>query len=244
LQCAWNAQEIARTVEAYYAALPEGAWPNWVLGNHDQPRIASRVGSAQARNAAMLLLTLPGTLTIYYGEELGMLNVPIAAEKMQDPAGKNEPGIGAGRDPERTPMPWDGSPLGGFTTNSPWLPLGDDHATVNVESLRNDAHSIYSLYGRLIRLRREYPVLVSGKLEATETEGNVLRFARTGDGTRVLVAMNMASEAAEIRIPDAVVVACTGMDREGEVVGGVVQLRGGEGLVLRVEAHGSATPGA
>jgi alpha-glucosidase len=244
LQCAWNAQEIARTVEAYYAALPEGAWPNWVLGNHDQPRIASRVGTAQARNAAMLLLTLPGTLTIYYGEELGMLNVPIAAEKMQDPAGKNEPGIGAGRDPERTPMPWDGSPLGGFTTNSPWLPLGDDHATVNVESLRNDAHSIYSLYGRLIRLRREYPVLVSGKLEATETEGNVLRFARTGDGSRVLVAMNMASEAAEIRIPDAVVVACTGMDREGEVVGGVVQLRGGEGLVLRVEAHGSATPGA
>jgi glycosidase len=111
---------------------------------------------------------------------------------------------------------------------------------VNVERLKNDSHSIYSLYRRLIRLRREYPVLVSGKLEATETEGNVLRFARTGDGTRVLVAMNMASEAAEIRIPDAIVIACTGMDREGEVVGGLVQLNGGEGLVMRVEARRSA----
>ena len=88
---------------------PDG-WPNWVLGNHDQPRIASRVGAAQARVAAMLLLTLRGTPTLYYGDELGMHDVTIPPERVQDPFEKNVPGLGLGRDPERTPMQWDGSP--------------------------------------------------------------------------------------------------------------------------------------
>lgn len=234
LQCAWSAREIASTIDAYYAALPEGAWPNWVLGNHDKPRIASRVGAAQARNAAMLLFTLPGTLTMYYGEEIGMLDVPIAPEKVQDPAEKNEPGIGVGRDPERTPMPWDGSALGGFTTGNPWLPLGDDHSNVNVKTLRDDPYSIYALYRRLIRLRREYPVLIAGRLEDTEADGKTLRYARTDDGARLLVVMNLASEVARVPIPDATIIACTGMDREGEVVTKFVEVKGGEGLVLLV----------
>ena len=81
----------------------------------------------------MLLLTLPGTLTIYYGEELGMTNVSIPPEDVLDPAEKNQPGIGMGRDPERTPMPWDCSEMAGFTRGRPWLPIGDDHQVVNVE---------------------------------------------------------------------------------------------------------------
>ena len=88
LQTAWNAASIARIVEEYEAALPSGAWPNWVLGNHDKPRIASRIGEAQARVAAMLLLTLRGTPTIYYGEEIGMKDIPISSEQVQDPARK------------------------------------------------------------------------------------------------------------------------------------------------------------
>ena len=130
LQTAWNAASIAQIMNEYEAALPYGAWPNWVLGNHDKERIASKIGSAQARVAAMLLLTLRGTPTIYYGEEIGMKDVPIAPEQVQDPAEKNEPGLGLGRDPERTPMPWDGSLLAGFTSGEPWLPLGTDHARV------------------------------------------------------------------------------------------------------------------
>ena len=136
LQTAWNAASIARIVEEYEAALPSGAWPNWVLGNHDKPRIASRIGEAQARVAAMLLLTLRGTPTIYYGEEIGMKDIPISSEQVQDPAEKNEPGLGLGRDPERAPMPWDKSVLAGFTSGKPWLPLGPDHAICNVQSLR------------------------------------------------------------------------------------------------------------
>ena len=119
LQTAWTAEALARAISEYSNALPAGAWPNWVLGNHDNIRIATRVGSHQARLAAMLLLSLPGTITLYYGEEIGMTNVPISPDLVQDPAEKNEPGIGLGRDPERSPMPWDSSPLAGFTTGRP-----------------------------------------------------------------------------------------------------------------------------
>jgi alpha-glucosidase len=107
---AWHARAIATLVERYEAALPPGAWPNWVLGNHDRSRIASRVGPAQARVAAMLLLTLRGTPTLYQGDEIGMVDVAIPPDAVQDPAERNVPGLGLGRDPERTPMHWDDSP--------------------------------------------------------------------------------------------------------------------------------------
>ena len=104
--------------------MPSGGWPNWVLGNHDQPRIAARVGAAQARVAAMLLLTLRGTPTMYYGDEIGMRDVEIPPERVQDPWEKNEPGLGLGRDPERTPMQWDAlAEAPASRAGEPWLPL-------------------------------------------------------------------------------------------------------------------------
>ena len=109
----WNAQAVAQVISEYMTVLPQGAWPNWVLGNHDNARISTRVGVSQAAIAAMLLLTLPGTLTIYYGEEIGMTNALIRPEDVQDPAEKRQPEIGMGRDPERSPMTWDCS-----TTNA------------------------------------------------------------------------------------------------------------------------------
>ena len=71
LETPWNARAIGRAVDRYEALLPPGGWPNWVLGNHDRPRVASRIGQAQARIAAMLLMTLRGTPTLYYGDEIG-----------------------------------------------------------------------------------------------------------------------------------------------------------------------------
>jgi alpha-glucosidase len=130
----WEARAVSALIVAYEAALPRGAWPNWVLGNHDRARIASRVGEAQARVAAMLLLTLRGTPTLYNGDEIGMQDVPIPPELVQDPFEKNVPGIGVGRDPERTPMQWDASPSAGFSTGTPWLPVADNYAVVNVAS--------------------------------------------------------------------------------------------------------------
>src|SRR5690606_17789642 len=90
---AWDASVVKHAVDAYEAALPPDGWPNWVLGNHDNHRIASRIGEAQARVAAMLLLTLRGTPTLYYGDEIGMADVPIPPDRVQDPYEKNVPGL-------------------------------------------------------------------------------------------------------------------------------------------------------
>ncbi len=116
LSTLWSARSIEKIIADYEAALPKGAWPNWVLGNHDRPRVASRVGTEQARVAAMLLLTLRGTPTLYYGDEIGMRQVAIPPDQVQDPFEKNVPGIGVGRDGCRTPMQWDATDNAGFST--------------------------------------------------------------------------------------------------------------------------------
>src|SRR5919198_758685 len=158
----WNARQIEALIAAYEAALPPDGWPNWVLGNHDQHRLARRIGSAQARVAAMLLLTLRGTPTLYYGDEIGMPDAVIPPRLVQDPWEKNVPGLGLGRDPERTPMQWDSSPNAGFTTGTPWLPIAADYQTVNVAVERDDPASMLTLYRRLIALRRATPALAVG----------------------------------------------------------------------------------
>jgi alpha-glucosidase len=180
----------------------------------------------------MLLLTLPGTITMYYGEELGLCNVPIPPDQVQDRFEKNEPGLGLGRDPERTPMPWDGSPSGGFTTGFPWLPLGDEHEIVNVEAMERDDYSILRLYRNLIQLRQTHATLVSGKLNDVTAANHVLRFERMGEDHRFLVILNMATEPAQIEIAAGTVLSSTHLDREGKSVGGIVDLRGAEGMVV------------
>ncbi len=164
LSTLWSARSIEKIIADYEGALPRGAWPNWVLGNHDRPRVASRVGQAQARVAAMLLLTLRGTPTLYYGDEIGMRQVAIAPDQVRDPFEKNVPGIGVGRDGCRTPMQWDATPNAGFSTSTPWLPLAGDFAHENVINLDADAHSILSLYKALIKLRKQLPQLVGRRL--------------------------------------------------------------------------------
>jgi alpha-glucosidase len=230
LQCAWSADAIAQVIGDYYQALPDGAWPNWVLGNHDQPRIASRIGKQQARVAAMLLLTLPGTLTLYYGEEIGMTNVPIAPEQVQDPAEKNEPGLGQGRDPERTPMCWDGSQGAGFTTGVPWLPLIEDSPRVNMAVQQQVSSSFLMFYRKLIALRKSHPTLVSGKLDQLRVEKNILRFLRIGV-EKIEVILNMTREEISVQTPLARVLIGTRMDREGQT-DECSKLHPGEGVVL------------
>jgi alpha-glucosidase len=232
--CAWSAAAIAEIIREYEAALPPGAWPNWVLGNHDQARIASRVGPAQARVAAMLLLTLRGTPTIYYGEEIGMMNVPIPPQEVQDPAEKNEPGLGQGRDPERTPMAWDGSPSAGFTRAKPWLPLGADHATVNLANLSRQPDSILSLYRTLIRLRRGNEALISGRLECVAANGPVLGYERSNDEQHFAILLNLGHGAEKATVRHGHVVASTYLDRKDEPIDGTVSLRPSEGVIVNL----------
>jgi alpha-glucosidase len=190
----WDAAEIARRITRYEAALPEGAWPNWVLGNHDRPRVAARFGEAQARVAAMLLLTLRGTPTLYYGDELGMADVAIPPDRVRDPAELRQPGLGIGRDPVRTPMAWDAAPQAGFTNGEPWLPLHADWATRNVEAQRADPASMLSLHRKLLALRRTHPVLSLGAITDVRAEGDLLIYAREYAGERLTIVLNLGGE--------------------------------------------------
>jgi alpha-glucosidase len=229
----WRADAIAKLVDEYEAALPPGGWPNWVLGNHDQPRIATRLGEAQARVAAMLLLTLRGTPTIYYGDEIGLENVPIPPDVVQDPWEKNEPGLGLGRDPCRTPMQWSAGLNAGFSDGEPWLPLSADRVSRNVATLDNDARSILTLYRRLIALRREYPALSIGGYVRGGMNGDVLWFERRHGDARFLVALNLGHEAGTIRLPvRSRILVSTWLDREGEEIAPDLSLRSDEGAVL------------
>ena len=128
IQLPWNAAVIRDAIREYEDLLPRGGWPNWVLGNHDIHRIASRVGPAQARTAAMMLLTLRGTPTMYYGDEIGMADVPIPPECVHDPLERNVPGLGLGRDPQRSPMQWTSGVHSGFSDGEPWLPCRETSA--------------------------------------------------------------------------------------------------------------------
>jgi alpha-glucosidase len=175
---------------------------------------------------------LRGTPTIYYGEEIGMKDVPIAPEQVQDPAEKNEPGLGLGRDPERTPMPWDNSLLAGFPSGEPWLPLGADHARVNVEGLRESRRSILNLYRRLIDLRRDNPVLTHGSIDAVTVQGNILRYERRQGDQRLIIALNLAHELARVSLPSGRLLLSTDLDRAGEDVGASASLREDEGIII------------
>ena len=234
----WHARDIARIISQYEAALPKGGWPNWVLGNHDRPRIVSRVGSKQARVAAMLLLTLRGTPTLYYGDEIGMHDVEIPPEKVQDPFEKNVPGRGLGRDPQRTPMQWSAAKNAGFTAGKPWLPIAEDDAQINVEAERDDPFSILSLYMQLINVRRGEPALEVGELERIDTAGDLLTYIRRDGESAFLVALNFGSEPQVIDISDKAgegrITLSTGLDRAGESVRGILHIHPDEGLLLRV----------
>ena len=234
----WHARDIARIISQYEAALPKGGWPNWVLGNHDRPRIVSRVGSKQARVAAMLLLTLRGTPTLYYGDEIGMHDVEIPPEKVQDPFEKNVPGRGLGRDPQRTPMQWSAAKNAGFTESEPWLPIAKDYAQINVETERDDPFSILSLYTQLIKVRRGEPALEVGELEPIDTDGDLLTYVRREGESAFLVALNFGSEPQVMDLSDKAtdgrITLSTGLDRAGESVRGVLHIRPDEGLLLRL----------
>ena len=178
IQTPWDADAIAGLIRTYESLLPPQATPNWVLGNHDQPRIASRIGAGQARVAAMLLLTLRGTPTLYYGDELALEDGIIPPGEVQDPAEKNQPGIGMGRDPERTPMPWETGPGFGFTTGRPWLPFSPAVVEHSVSAEDRDPRSVLSLYRQLLQLRRQHAALHAGAIDDVQAGNGVLSYRR------------------------------------------------------------------
>ncbi|MBV9457072.1 MAG: DUF3459 domain-containing protein [Bradyrhizobium sp.] len=234
LSAAWNARAIEQIIAEYERALPKGAWPNWVLGNHDRPRVASRVGPEQARLAAMLLLTLRGTPTLYYGDEIGMHQVAIAPDQVRDPFERNVPGLGVGRDGCRTPMQWDATQGAGFSSGTPWLPIPGDSVHENVANLDADAASILSLYKALIALRRQAPALISGSYEPIAAENDLLIYRRRSGSGVINVVLNFGSDPVSLAsdtLGAGAIVLSTFMDRAGEKLSGSLDLRGNEGVI-------------
>ena len=229
ITAAWDARKLAALVEAYEAALPPGAWPNWVLGNHDRPRIASRVGPEQARVAAMLLLTLRGTPTIYQGDELGMLNGVIPPEAVRDPWEINVPGQGLGRDPVRTPMLWDDSANAGFTTGQPWLPLSQ---AAPVSEQADDPKSMLSLYRRLIALRQSEPALCRGAYRTLQVNEGVFVYERSQfdqQDRRFAIALNLTANPQSLQLTGRVVLSTRPERAVGDAA---TDLLPNEGLIL------------
>jgi alpha-glucosidase len=208
-----------------------------VLGNHDKPRIASRVGAARARIAALLLLTLRGTPTIYYGDEIGMPDGDIPRDRIQDPQALNLDDPSFSRDPVRTPMRWDGTELGGFTTGEPWLPVGND-AGCSVDAQRDDPDSMLSLHRHLLAVRRREVALQLGEYAPFCIDGDAFAFTREHDGRRLLVAVNLGDSETTLQPGEPVrgtVIAGTHRDRESQQIDGSIELRGNEGVL--VEMH-------
>jgi alpha-glucosidase len=238
LQSAWNARSIATLIDQYERALPPGGWPNWVLGNHDIARIASRIGTLQARVSAMLLLTLRGTPTMYYGDELGMTDTPIPPERVQDPFEKRVPGLGVGRDPSRTPMQWTSGEYAGFSAREPWLPVSGASPVVNVEVEDKDPTSMLALYRQLLRLRRGSAALTVGSYEPVAMTGDLLAYVRRTPQACLLIALNLgpapfALDLASLGMQGRVLLS-THLDREERAVLTDVALRANEGVVVEL----------
>lgn len=237
----WDAAKIGAAIDEYEGSLPEGGWPNWVLGNHDKSRVASRVGIRQARVAAMLLLTLRGTPTMYYGDEIGMTDVPIAPEQVKDPHEKNVPGKGLGRDPERTPMQWDDSQNAGFTSGSPWLPLMSDFRTINVKSQWGEQGSVLEFYRRLIKRRQQEDALKAGSYSPVFRQNGILSYIRSSGEKKFLIILNMKSTKGAFN-PDPLdwhgsVIIATEPEYEGKELHNLQEIKADLGLLIEMQSN-------
>ena len=195
----WNASSYYKIINKYYQHIPPKGWPCFFLSNHDIGRSVGRTILAfhkqpKAKLHATLLLTLKGTPFIYYGEEIGMENTDIPKHKIKDLYGKIFYPFFKGRDGARTPMQWDDSLNGGFTTGDSWLPLHKNYRQMNVEKQAEIYDSVLNVYKHLIKLRNKAFVLQHGEIQFVKIkQKGVLCYERTLENQKVLVALNFTS---------------------------------------------------
>ncbi|KAM3863199.1 amino acid transporter heavy chain SLC3A1 [Diretmus argenteus] len=243
---------VKHLVHIWMANMPKGQWPNWVVGNHDKPRIASSAGRSYVRVINMLLLTLPGTPTTYYGEEIGMENINVTQSQIQDPAGKYN--ASASRDPQRSPMQWSDGMNAGFNnrTNTTWLPVHPDYSTVNVEAQKKDEGSVLAQYRFLSALRLSELPLHRGWFCYVHADANVFSYLRELDGldTGFLIVLNFGTESTVTdlssvsELPDRLTVLMS-TDRlsDGKVLHkSRIPTAAGEGLVIQYSTHVRFSP--
>ncbi|XP_062911738.1 amino acid transporter heavy chain SLC3A1-like [Mobula hypostoma] len=236
---------IFKLVDYWMRNMPTGKWPNWVVGNHDNSRIASRTGAAYTAVINMLLLTLPGTPTTYYGEELGMENIVVSEDEIQDPSGKFDPT--ANPDRQRSPMQWDSTANAGFSTaNKTWLPVHPNYITVNVEVEKEEQNSTLTLYRKLSCLRKELPIH-RGWMCYIFNDEDVFAYVRELDGldSVFLIVLNFGKASTVnlgSQVPylpkEATVRLGTDLNKSGTIVQTAsLMTSAGEGLVLEYKTN-------
>ncbi len=188
----YSASAFRKYIDDFQKIIGNELRPFYCFSNHDQMRLATRFGASQARLIALLQLTLPGIPVIYYGDEIGMRNVEIPPEMVHDPFEKLTPGLGLGRDPERTPMQWTSDAHAGFSTHTTWLPVSKDYAVNNVQSENLDEHSPLSYYRKLLALRRSSAIQVGIYEEWAGSSDNVFGYIRRGEHDALLILLNMS----------------------------------------------------
>jgi alpha-glucosidase len=178
-------------------------WPCVSFCNHDIVRTVTRFGGGPdgdprlAKLMLALLLSLRGTVLLYQGEELGLPEVDLARHELKDPVGDLYYPAAKGRDGCRTPMPWNAdAPHLGFTTGTPWLPLGRAHKPLAVSRQDTDKASTLNFARQFLARRRKSAALRLGTIEALDTPAPLLAFARVHEGERQVCVFNMSAEAA------------------------------------------------
>jgi alpha-glucosidase len=196
----WDAAAWRDQIATAEATLgPQGAWPTWVLSNHDAPRHLTRYGGspAIARAAAVLLVCLRGTPFLYAGEELGLTDAEVPPNRVVDPGG---------RDGCRAPVPWEAAPGHGWAGPEPWLPWPPEATVRNAEVATSNPGSLANLYRRVIALRRDIPALAAGDQELLDGPPGVVVLRRwppagaAGDAP-VVVAVNFTGDEVALDAP-------------------------------------------
>ena len=225
----WVGTEVATLVAEWLDSIPEGVWSNWVLGNHDSPRISSKAGVYLARALNVLLMTLPGTPTTYYGEEILMTDVYVRNVSTEE------------RDKARTPMQWNTSANSGFTgpASTPWLPVATNYTVYNVEVENRDSLSSLSLYKKLTALRSNYSALQYTGYRHVYNSTEIFAYLRCHNSSQLLIVINFSAEqtsvdlSGDVTLKEPTVLLSSTLNRTGDVVDlGKLELSGGEAVII------------
>ncbi len=237
----WDANALRDLIQRYYAAIPAGGTPNFVFGNHDVHRPATRHGYRNHRSIGLLLLTLWGVPTMYYGDELGMEDGEIPVEFIQDPWGKDDPDLNLGRDPERTPMQWDDSANAGFTAGgvTPWLPVASNYKTLNAAAQIRDERSTLNFYRKLLQLRKTSPALHGGSFEFVDgLPDDIIAYLRENGDEKLLCLVNFSNQEYAVNISHVAaagsLLISTDLSDPGEVDMNLFTVVANQGYVIKV----------
>jgi len=204
----WHPKRFLDSAQKWYAALAEDAWPNNFLSNHDMVRAASRYcfgeDDRRAKVAAAMLLTLKGTPFIYYGEEIGLRDIPIRKKSdVRDPIGKTFWPLHKGRDGCRAPMQWNGEINAGFSQAEPWLPVNSDFPERNVDQQISNPDSLFNFFKKIIEIRKAEPALQRGDFLALgEDPRHILAYQRSLGNDQILVVLNFSSRDLNFDLPE------------------------------------------